>query len=60
MPLPSPKRLRAGRQMQVESSKPVYGGARGAHHLPVRQAIIYRERFETVPYSVRCKNLPRA
>jgi hypothetical protein len=25
-------------------------GARGSFHLPVRQAILCRERFETVPY----------
>jgi hypothetical protein len=28
-------------------------GARGAFHLSVRQAILCRERFETVPYDVR-------
>jgi hypothetical protein len=32
-------------------------GSRGAFHLPVRQAILCRERFQTVPYGVR-RNKP--
>jgi hypothetical protein len=35
-------------------------GARGAFHLPVRQAILSRERFKTVPYDVAATSLPRA
>jgi len=35
-------------------------GARGAFHLPVRQAILSRERFKTVPYYVAATSLPRA
>ena len=52
MPLPSPRKagLRAGRQMQGESSKSRLRGLPRAFHLPFRQAILCRERFETVPY----------
>jgi hypothetical protein len=28
-------------------------GSRGVFHLPFRQAILCRERFQTVPYDVR-------
>jgi len=41
MPLPPPKRLRAGRQMQVELCEIPLAGV---------SEIICRERFETVPY----------
>jgi len=43
MPLPPPKRLRAGRQMQVEFYEIPLAGA---------PEILCRERFQTVPY--RC------
>jgi len=52
MPLPSSRRagLRAGRQMQVESAKSRLRRPSRAFHQPFRQAILCRERFETVPY----------
>ena len=58
MPLPSSRKagLRAGRQMQVESTKSRLRGRPRAFHLPFRQAILCRERFQTVPYSVRCND----
>jgi hypothetical protein len=40
MPLPSPKGLRAGRQMQVESSKSRLRGRPRVSHLPFRQALL--------------------
>ncbi len=45
--------------MQVESSKSRLRGLPRAFHLPFRQAIICRERFQTVPYDVR-RNKPAA
>jgi hypothetical protein len=49
MPLPPPKRLRAGRQMQVDLFEIPFTGA---------PEILCRERFQTVPYDVRRNDLP--
>ena len=50
MPLPSPKRLRAGRQMQVESSEITFAGA---------SEILCRERIYAFPtlYAATTKDL---
>jgi hypothetical protein len=45
--------------LQVPKNAQIQGD-RDAFHLPISQAILCREQFETVPYNVAAMSLPRA